>query len=59
MHLKLSRVLHMAVNITGSTYLKDFMVACFQFDLGWAPGLLQSAVNWGLGRNLNELGTEL
>lgn len=46
MRLKLYCVLFKAVNITGSTYLKDFVVACFQFDLGWAPALLQSAVNW-------------
>lgn len=46
MHLKFYRVSQKAVNIAGSTYLLDLLVASFQFELVWAPGLLQSAVNW-------------
>lgn len=46
MHLKFYHVSQQAVHIAGSTCLLDLVVACFQFDLGWALGLLQSAVNW-------------
>lgn len=46
MHLKFYHVSQKAGNIAGSTYLLDLLVVCFQFELVWAVGLLQSAVNW-------------
>lgn len=49
MHLKFYRVSQEVVNIAGSTYLLDLLVACFQFELAWALGLLQSAVKWESG----------